>query len=311
MTNFSSRREAATLAFLAAILWATYYPFVLWLSPDVDGAVLAFPFLFGGLPFLVVAARRTGGGWADALAPLRTREGLLAGVLLVAMQADVVVSTRLAGAVTTAILTLLGDVALIPAMNLVLWNEGREQVMRPVFWGGVAVATFGGTLSIVGGGGVTGLSGTAWLVALPLPFLVGAYFLLVARLSRTTPTEHLVASASLLAFAIAAVGAVLLTGIGGFPGPLDSRGWVLLVVLGVTSFFLGPWFFFESARRLSVVVPAVINATIPVFTLLFVVVLLGTTVAWVAVLGVPLAFLGGALALMGPGTRSTPSSPPT
>lgn len=295
-----SKAFPISLAFAAAILWATYYPFILWLSPNADGAILAFPFLFGGVPFLLLALVRWPASGGHLHKTLTNPAVLLAGVLLGALQADVILATRLAGAVTTSILTLLGDVALIPAMNYAFWHEGGDRVMRWIFWVGIAIAAIGGTLSIVGEGGLARLSEEAWLLALPLPFLVGGYFVLVARISSDMPMESVVGSASLVAFGLGSLGALFVVGSGGFPGPLDLSGWAVLALIGITTFFIAPWSFFESARRVTVVVPAVINGTIPIFTLVFVVVLLNEHVSAVAAVGVPLAFLGAAIALVEP-----------
>lgn len=288
------------MAFLASVLWATYYPLILFVNPQLDGAVLALPFLFGGLPFLAVAGLGRGRKFSDVLGVLTSRTALLCGALLAILQFDVILATRLAGAIPTAIFTLLGDVALIPGMNYALWREDGARIRRPLFWGGIALATVGASLTILGGGGLGEWSGLTWLVLLPLPLLVGAYFLLVAHAVRKVPIGDLVASASLLAFGGSAVGALALFGPGVFPGPLHLTDLAILVLVGVTTFFVAPWAFFEASNRLTVTVPAVVNATIPIFTMLLVVAFLGAKLTWLSGLGVPLAFLGSYVALRGP-----------
>jgi drug/metabolite transporter (DMT)-like permease len=108
----------------------------------------------------------------------------------------------------------------------------------------------------------------------------------------------------LLAFIMSFAGAFLVLGTGWIAAESFSVGeYGLLALIGLTTFFLGPWAFFVASRRLTVVIPAVINATIPIFTTVFVVVLFHYSLNFAIYVGVPLAFVGSAFALLDPPTK--------
>ncbi len=84
--------------------------------------------------------------------------------------------------------------------------------------------------------------------------------------------------------------------------------WALLALLGLTSFFLAPWAYFWATSQLTIVIPAVLQAAIPVFTLILVALVLHAPVASLALVGIPVAFLGSVLAVSEP--RRGPRRPP-
>jgi drug/metabolite transporter (DMT)-like permease len=307
------RLFATALALAAAFLWAAYYAFVLALAPTVAASgLVVWPFVFGGLAYLVwtflgkhgshlVALSRSATAWARVL-------------LLVLMQLAVLAETFLAGAVDTSLLSLIGDVVLTPILVMTVLREGRDRARDPLFVGGVVVATLGAGLTIVAGGSVRPLTAVAALVAALLPFVVAIYFLSAAQENRRTPTSAVVAHATVLA----AVGSVILSPLlpGGFGGLAigSARSLVLLVALGTTSFFVAPAMYFRAIEEAGLVLPAVLMASIPVFTLFLSVALFGQVPPWLGIVGVPVAVAGAALALQGahpPWTRhyAAPSAP--
>ncbi len=292
----------------AAFLWATYYLFVLLLPGVGDVVVTVVPFAAGGTCFLLLLAaqgsppREWTVGWL-------TPGTLLRAGLLLFLQLDVVLATRSAGAVDTSLATLLGDVVVTPLLVALSLGTGSERLRWRTFQGGLALSSAGAVIAIVGGRTLGGLGPGPVLLLLPLPFLVAGYFVVVARAQETEPMPRLVSQATLTA---AAMGVLLLPffPLGGTsPGVSPVEAALLLVALGVTSFFLAPWAYFAAAARLTLVVPAVLQALIPVFTLLLVVLFALAPTSEFAWVGVPIAFAGSVLAVWDPRRRSPAALP--
>jgi drug/metabolite transporter (DMT)-like permease len=292
------RLFAATLALLAAGLWAAYYGFVLTLAPSVPpSGLIVWPFAFGAMGYL---------GWSAASGQLRPYRGLsrLPGAwarvaLLVLMQLTVLAETFLAGAVDTSLLSLLGDVVLTPILVMWILREGRGRASDPVFLGGVLLATAGATLTIVAGGAVRPLTATASLVATLVPFVIAVYFLSAAQENRRTPSSAVVGHATVFAaVASAAIAGFLPGGFEGLRFPSLTAA-VLLAVLGLTSFFVAPALYFWAIEEAGIVLPAILMASIPVFTLFLSAALFHAVPPLLGLAGVPLAVVGAVLALQG------------
>ncbi|HEV2166849.1 MAG TPA: DMT family transporter [Thermoplasmata archaeon] len=298
--NFPPRATlvAVALALLAAFLWASYYPLVLGVHPaDAPSGLLALPFLVGGLAFTAVAigrgeAAELGRLWRDPAAWGRTG-------LLVTMQLAVLASTYLTGAVDTSLLSLLGDVVVTPVLLVVLFSEGSERVRSWGFLGGIAACTAGSALTIVVGGSAHPIGGWGVPLALGVPPLIALYFLGMARACRTHPTSAVGGQATLAAGVVGlALTPLLPGGLGGVLPP--SWGAALAAVaIGIAAFFLGPLCYFLAIERTGIVLPAVLMATIPLFTLLFAWTVLGTVPPWLGLAGIPLACAGAFVALRG------------
>ncbi len=286
----------------AAFLWATYYVFLL-LLPGVSPLVLTVvPFLVGAVGFFALLAvrglppREWLVGWA--------RPGtLFRGGLLLALQVDVVLATRLTGAVDTSLATLLGDALVTPLLVSASYGTGGERLRWRSFQAGIGLSTAGAVLAIVGGGTVAGLRPEGALLLLPLPIFVGVYFASVAQRAQVEPMPRLVAQASATAAFLGLPVGFLLGGTWFSAAGLTAGSLGVLGVMGITSFFVAPWAYFYAASRLSLVVPAVLQALIPVFTLLLVVAFALGSVDPYAWVGVPLAFVGGVLAVQEPPGR--------
>ena len=296
---------ASALSVAAAFVWATYYFFVLGTGPGVaPSAFLAYPFLFGGAAFTLWSFRRGHGTsfyrlWREPAAWMRVG-------LIVGMQVSVLASTYAAGAVDTSLLSLVGDVVLTPILLLAIYREGVARLRSLVFLPGLALATLGATLTIVGGGSVQPLEGWAWLVAPGVPFLVALYFLATARASRRVPVEAVIGHATLVGGIVGVALSPLLPG--GLAGlavvnPIDL---LVLAALGLTSFFLAPVLYFDAIARVGLMLPALLMATIPVFTLALSLAVLAQVPPLLSVLGIPLAVLGAALASQGEHLPWTP-----
>lgn len=105
---------------------------------------------------------------------------------------------------------------------------------------------------------------------------------------------------------------------GGFGGivPPGAAAGLAAAAIGVSAFFLGPLLYFLAIQRAGIVLPAVLMATIPLFTLLFAAVFLKTIPPWLGLAGIPLAVIGSFVALRGehepwrpPDTRPQGSGP--
>ena len=289
---------ATLLALTASFVWATYYFFVLGSPSGVaPSAFLVYPFLFGGLAFAGASVQRGRGAaflrlWSEPIAWVRV-------LLIVGMQVSVLAATYAAGAVDTSLLSLVGDVVLTPILLLAVYREGVGRVRSPAFVPGLALASIGATLTIVGGGSVRPLEGWAWLVAPAVPLSVALYFLLTARAAQRVPTDAVIAQATLGGALVTLLLSPLIPG--GALGLLSvpPSGVVVLVVLGVTSFFLAPVLYFDAIERVGLMLPALLMATIPVFTLALAVLVLAQVPPWLALLGIPIAVVGAALAGQG------------
>lgn len=289
---------SAMAALIAAFLWATYYLFVLSLhASTLPAAVLVYPFLFGGLAYLAFALLR--GHGRAFLAVWRDPWGWVRMGLLFGMQAGVVAATYTAGAVDTSLLSLVGDVALTPIILMVLYHEATDRARSAVFWLGLVLACGGAALTILGGQSAPALSGVAWLVAPAVPVLVAFYFLLSAKANQRTPMTAIIAQSTLGAAFLGVLASPLLPGGAGglwVPDPVDVA---LLAVLGVTSFFLGPYLYFRAIELAGLLLPALLMSSIPVFTLAISVVAFGTSPVLLGLAGIPIAVVGSVLALRG------------
>lgn len=291
-----SRLVAATLALVAAFLWATYYLFVLAVSPGArPSAVLFYPFLAGGLAYgLWVLAhgegRRLAGTFAQPRAYLRV--GLLLG-----MQTSVLAATLLTGPVDASLLSLLGDVVVTPVIVAGLYSEHRAELRSPVLIAGLGLSLAGGTLAIAGGHGVAAVHALGWTAVVAVPVFVAFYFVLSARAGTAAPVSVVVAQSML---AVTVVAAAVSPALPGGPAAIVHIGLVpavLLLVNGVLSFFLAPLLYFRALERAGLVFPPMLMTGIPVFTLLLSAAVLGIPPALLGLLGVPVAAVGGLVAL--------------
>ncbi len=289
---------AVVLASAAAFLWATYYFFVLGAPEIPPSALLVDPFIAGGAGFLVLAGVRQEGG--RALQLLRDPAAYGRAGLLLGMQLAVLASTYLTGAVDTSLLSLLGDVVLTPVALLLLYREGGERFRSAGFLAGLLASTVGATFVIAGGAAVETLSGWAWVAAPTVPVLVALYFLYTARANRRVPMAPLVGQATLLAGGFGVAVSPLLPG--GTAGLLPASAFDLAVVvaLGLTSFFLGPYLYFQAIETSGLVLPALLMTGIPIFTLALEVAIFHSAPPLLALLGIPVAIAGSVVALRGP-----------
>ncbi len=288
------------------MLWASYYYFVLTLSPAArPPAVLAFPFLTAGAGFLVLSALE--GSLSRSLRLWATPAAWLRSGLLASMQLSVLAGTYSAGPVDTSLLSLLGDVAVTPVLLMLLYREGRERARSPTFLGGLLLSCAGATLTIVGGASAAPIRGLAWLVVAAVPLTVAFYFLLTARTNRAVPMAAVVGQSSVAAGLISlALSPLLPGGVAGLAVG-SAHDALLLAVLGLTSFLAAPWVYFKAVERAGLLLPALLMATIPLFTLLFEAVAFGARATPLALLGVPLAVAGGFLAVQGTHPGWTPT----
>jgi drug/metabolite transporter (DMT)-like permease len=304
-------RRTVTWAIIASILsafaWATYYLFVLWVTPGTaPSAILAYPFVTGGLAYAAYAVV-TGHGrafaslWRDPKA--YGRVGLLYG-----MQVAVLAATYLTGPVDASLLSLIGDVVLTPVIVGLFLAAYRSRIATPLFAVGLVVSLAGGTMAIVGGQSLSAVHGWGWLAVPGVPIFVAVYFLWTAQENRKTAPSAVVGQSML------ASGLLLLVTAPLFPGGWEGLVTVapvpalLLTLCGLTSFFLAPVLYFLAISDVGLVIPPMLMTSIPVFTLLLSAGVLGIALPLIGVLGIPVAVVGGVLALRG--ESAVPPEPP-
>ncbi|MGA7923778.1 MAG: DMT family transporter, partial [Thermoplasmata archaeon] len=296
---------------LAAALWASYYVIVLLAAPFVaPSAILAYPFVVGGVAYLAFIAFRHEGAvfwasWRDPWSWIRT--GFVLG-----MQVTVLASTFLTGAVDTAIFALIGDVVVSPLLVMVLLGERRDRLRSLPFPLGLTLAMIGASLTIVGGQSIARVSGWGLVLAPLVPLMVAGFFMSAAHDSRSKPASVVVGNSMVAAGVIGIVIAPLIPG--GIAG-LRVTGfgpWSLILLLGLTSFFLADVLFFWAIGKVGPLAPTTLMAAIPAFTLGFQLVFLHEAPSDLSLIGIPIAVLGAALSLQGSHTSwAQVPGPPT
>jgi drug/metabolite transporter (DMT)-like permease len=300
---------AVGLPLAAALLWATYYIFVLAVTPGTrPSAVFAYPFLFGGAAYTLWSCAQGHGRlllrlWVQPSAYLRV-------ALLLGMQLSVLASTYLAGAVDTSLLSLIGDVVLTPVIVAVWFVAYRGRFDAPLLWIGMGLCLLGGGLAIVGNHGLTAVHDWGYVVLFAVPLTVAFFFLSAAKENERTPPSAVVGQSMLAAAAISLVLSPLLPGgISGVvtvaPGPL-----LILVVAGLTSFFVAPALYFESLRKAGLVVPPMMMTGIPVFAAILSWGILGIAIPLIGIVGIPVAVAGAIVALRGETARAPADAAP-
>jgi probable blue pigment (indigoidine) exporter len=295
------------LPLLAALLWASYYIFVLAVTPGTaPSAVFTYPFVFGGLAYAIACGLR--GQGRTFLALWATPGAWLRVALLIGMQLSVLASTYLAGPVDTSLLSLIGDVVLTPILVAVFFLEYRRGLRSHALWAGMVLCLLGGALAIVGSGRLGAIPHIGYVVVVTIPLTVAGYFLACARENQRTGPEAVVGQSMLGAAVVGLLLSPLLPG--GWPGlAVGTAGpLAILVATGVTSFYVAPALYFASIRRAGFVIPAILMTGIPVFAAILGWGVLGIAIPPVGILGIPLAVLGSVLALRG--ERASPSPAP-
>ncbi len=300
---------ALAVPLLAALLWATYFIFVLAVTPGTaPSTVFVLPFLFGGAAYAIWAWSEGHGAtflalWAEPAAWLRIG-------LLVEMQLAVLASTYLAGPVDTSLLTLIGDVVLTPIIVSLGIAAYRGRLGSRVLWAGMGLCVLGGALAIVGTGRLVAVHAWDDVLLVAIPVSVAVYFLLSARANEHAPASAVVGQTVLGAGVVGLVLAGLLPGgyaglVGVAPGPL-----LLLIVTGVTSFFLAYAMYFASFEHAGYVVPPMMMTGIPVFAALLGWGVLGIAIPLLGVIGIPVAVAGSLVALRGEQSEGPPAAAP-
>jgi drug/metabolite transporter (DMT)-like permease len=297
---------AAALAVTAAFLWACYYPLVLGVHPGAaPAALVGWPFVIAGALFCLVAVRRGDGRalaamWTDATAWSRV-------ALLLLMQSSLLAATYLAGAVDSALLSLLGDVVVTPILLLVLYREGGARTRSLAFIVGVSACTLGAVLTIVATGVVRPLSGLAIAVAPVATLSIALYFLQTARANRSAPSNSVLGHAMLTSGLIALVAIPFLPGgVANLPPP-SPAAWLDVVAIALLVFFVAYTFYFAAIERAGLLLPTVLMVMIPVFTLLLSWLVLGVVPPPLGLLGIPIAVIGAIVALRGEHEPWTPN----
>ncbi|MGC2288307.1 MAG: DMT family transporter [Thermoplasmata archaeon] len=294
----ASPGPSAVMALTSAFLWATYFFFVLAMTPGTSAsAVATYPFLIGGAMYVAWAAYWGHGRVVLHLFGERSAWGRVG--LISAMQLSVLACTYLAGAVDTSLLALLGDAAMTPLLAMVVLKEGRHRARSLPFVGGLILAGFGATLTIVAGGSATGFHGWSLVIAPLVPLSVGGFYILSAQAGQHRPSSAVVGQSTLAGGFVC----LLLAGVlpGGWHGLVLTAPIPIVLMVGVaaTSFFIAPALYFRAVARSGIVLPALFQVMIPIFALLLSAVLLHKVPAPLGLLGLPIAVIGGFFAYRG------------
>lgn len=301
---------AVVASLLSAFAWATYYLFVLWVTPGTaPSAILAYPFVIGGAAYTGWAvvtghARAFASLWLDPSAYVRV--GLLFG-----MQVSVLAATYLAGPVDASLLSLIGDVVLTPVVVAILMGAYRSHIATPLFAVGIVVSLAGGSMAIVGGRSLSAIHGWGWLAMPGVAITVAFYFLLTARANRVTAPSAVIAQSLVAAAGLTVLVAPVFPGGWGGLASVTPLPLVLLALCGLTSFFLAPALYFLAIEEVGLVIPPMLMTAIPVFTLFLSAGVLGIALPVVGVLGIPVAVVGAILALRGESAIPWESRPET
>jgi drug/metabolite transporter (DMT)-like permease len=298
---------AVIVPLAAAALWATYYIFVLAVTPGTaPSAVFVLPFLVGGGAYALWAWAT---GHADAFWRMWRQPAAWGRVgLLLLMQLSVLAATYVAGPVDTALLSLIGDVVLTPLLVAVGVATYRDRFRVPLLWVGMGLCIVGGGLAIVANAGLRAVHASAYILLLTIPVSVALYFLSAARENERSPPNAVVAQSMLAAGLIAIpISAVLPGGLGGV-ARVSTGPFLILAATGLTSFLIAPVLYFESIRRAGFVVPPMMMTGIPVFAAIFGWGILGIAIPLLGIVGIPVA-VGGALVALRGEMSVRPSAP--
>ena len=295
------------MAITAAFLWATYFFFVLAMTPGTaPSAMITYPFLIGGGMYVGWAAL-----WGHGQVVVQLffeRAAWLRVAFIVAMQLSVLACTYAAGAVDTSLLALLGDAAMTPLLAMIVLREGRHRARSPAFVGGLILAGLGATLTIVAGGGAAPFHGWAITIAPLVPLSIGAFYILSAREGQTRPSSAVVGQSTLAGGLVCLVLAGVVPG--GWHGLILTTPLQILLMVGVafTSFFVAAALYFRAIARSGIVLPALFQVLIPIFALGLSAVLLHHVPALLGALGIPVAIVGGLFAYRGAQAPAPPTS---
>ena len=299
---------AVGVPLLAALLWASYFIFVLAVTPGTrPSAVFVYPFLFGGAVYTVWA---TAEGHGRAMLALWQRPSAYLRVsLLLGMQLSVLASTYLAGPVDTSLLSLIGDVVLTPVIVAVWFAAYHGRFTSRLLWLGMGLCLLGGGLAIVGSHGLTAVHDWGYVVIVVVPLTVAFFFLSAAKENERSPPSAVVGQSMLAA---GVIGLALTPFLPGGPSGLLAIAPVPLLILvatGVTSFFVAPALYFASLRAVGLVVPPMMMTGIPVFAAILSWGILGIAIPTIGLVGIPIAILGALLALRGETSEGIPEVP--
>jgi drug/metabolite transporter (DMT)-like permease len=301
-----TRRVAVGLSVMAAFLWSSYYFIALAIDPSISLAELVVvPFLIGGATYAGIASHQ---GSLPALGRLFwdgrawIRAGLYAGI-----QVTVVAVTLYAGPVDTSLLTLVGDVLLTPLVAATLYGRGRDRITTASFIVGLLLVAAGASLTIVSGGAAEPLRGVALIAGILIPLFIAFYFVATAEVAHSLPVDAVVGASCVQAGLLVAIATPVVGGVlGGWPAP-PLLAWVGLIILGVTSFAIAPVAYFAAIERVGILLPALLMAGIPVFTLILQTGLLHKIPTALAVIGIAAAVAGALIAV---GGWETPTASP-
>ena len=152
-------------------------------------------------------------------------------------------------------------------------------------------------MTIAGGHALSAIPPLGWIVVPAVPLSVAGYFLLAARANeRSAPTAVVGQSMLASGLVLVVLAPVIPGGLSGL-APAGWEPWAILVALGLTSFFAAPVLYFTAIQQAGLILPPMLMTGIPVFTLLLSAVVLHLSLPLVAVLGIPVAVVGGVLAI--------------
>jgi drug/metabolite transporter (DMT)-like permease len=194
---------------------------------------------------------------------------------------------------------LIGDVVATPILAALVLGAHRLQLRSPRFVVGLLLCLTGGSMAIAGGHVLGAIPPLGWIVVPAVPLSVAGYVLLAARASERSPASAVVGQSVLASGLVLVVLAPAIPG--GWSGlvPEGWEPWTILTALGMTSFFAAPLLYFAAIGRAGLFLPPMLMTGIPVFTLLLSAIFLHLSLPLIALLGIPVAVMGGVLVIRG------------
>ncbi|MEM0155685.1 MAG: DMT family transporter [Thermoplasmataceae archaeon] len=260
LTN-GNRILGPSSAIAAAFIWATYYTFIYYANGFSQILIFSIPALAGSsILILPLAIRRR------SLVFLFDKGVFITGVLYFAEQFTIIISSERNGPVLTSLFVLFGDAIVSPLLSIVL-RVNSVHLKYLIFALSLLITVPSSAALVLNGSTlvVPNISGILLLVGVTL--FVPALFIALNILISQKGSEYALSGTFFWPGLV-----TLFIGLSGILPTVavlkDLPGFSSLLFTGFTSMGLAYFMFFESSRRNGFAIASVLQALIPVFTLL-------------------------------------------
>ncbi len=248
-------------AIVAAFVWATYYTFIYYANDFSQILIFSIPALAGSAVLILPLAVRR-----KSIAFLFDRKVFVTGILYFAEQFTIVLSAERNGPVLTSLFVLFGDAIVSPLLSIVL-RVNSVSLKYLLFTLSLLITVPSSAALVLYGNAliVPDLSGVMLLVG--VTFFVPMLFIFLNITISREGSEYALSGTFFWPGLI-----TLMIGLSGiFPTASLLKvlpGIGALLFTGITSMGLAYYLFFESSKRNGFAIASVLQALIPVFTLL-------------------------------------------